>query len=111
MSASRLPYSVRTATGTRIDAEFPLHPDTGSALDVHALVDAVLATLDREIGLRGGATSNGDVLQAVAMALAVRAAMIEAPRPVTDRLARELLDSALSALDEARFEQAPHGNA
>ena len=46
-------------------------------------------------------TANGDILQAVAMALAIRAAMIEAPKEMTDRLAMEVVRTSLTAMDDA----------
>lgn len=102
-----LPYSVTTQTGTRIDFSFPLHQETGSPLQVHQLVDRLLAALDGEIRTLGE-VSNGDVLQALAIATAARAAMIEAPLDSSVRLIEQLLGQALSAA--ARGEkQAPTG--
>ncbi|HSN72759.1 MAG TPA: hypothetical protein VLT59_14685 [Steroidobacteraceae bacterium] len=96
----KLPYRATTASGERIDVAFPLHAETGSAIRVEQMLSAILATLDRDIGA-AGETSNGDVLQAMAMALAIRAAMIHAPKRLTDQLASELVATALAALDGA----------
>jgi len=96
----KLPYRATTASGERIDVEFPLHAETGSAIRVEQMLSALLATLDRDIGA-SGETSNGDVLQAVSMTLAIRAAMIHAPKRLTDQLARDLVTAALAALDDA----------
>ena len=89
-----LPYRMTTQTGETFEFEFVLHPDTGSVLRVNQLLSAVLETLDREIRILGE-TSNGDVLQAVAMALAARARMIHAPAAQTADLAKDLLEEAL----------------
>jgi hypothetical protein len=96
----KLPYRTTTASGEIIEVEFPLHAETGSAIRVEQMLTAMLATIDRDIGA-SGETSNGDVLQAMAMAIAMRAAMIHASADVTDRLARDLLESALDALQSA----------
>lgn len=95
-----LPYRVNTATGDVFDVEFPLHPDTGSAVRVSGLLSALLETVERDIAV-AGATSNGDALQAMAMALAVRARIIHASPEASTRLARSLVDSALGAMSES----------
>ncbi len=107
---ARLPFVARTASGDQYDIEFALHPDTGSAMVVGQLVGAVLDTVGREIAIRDE-VSNGDALQAIAMAMAVRATMIEAPEPVTHDLARRLLDEALASMGEARHRRASAGRA
>lgn len=108
--AAKMPYTARTRSGDVFEIEFPLHRDTGSPVRVNQLLTALLATLDREIGLLGE-TSNGDVLQALGMATAIRAAMVEAPRRTTDRLATDLLAVALRALDDAVHHRAAAGHA
>jgi hypothetical protein len=105
-----LPYVTNTETGTRIDADLPLHPSTVSIIRVNQMLDAVLGLIDREVKL-DRSTANGDVLQALAMALAIRSAMIEAPKHTTDRLSADLLRTALTALDDARTSTPPSGTA
>ena len=63
-----LPYDVTTATGEKSAFEFPLHAETQSAMRVSQLLNAVLGSLDRELRVLGN-TANGDVMQALAMAL------------------------------------------
>ena len=104
-----LPYRVNTATGDVFDVEFPLHPDTGSAVRVSGLLSALLETVERDIAV-AGATSNGDVLQAMAMALAVRARIIHAPPSSSGALARELVDSSLSAMTQSERQSPPTGH-
>lgn len=95
-----LPYRVETATGDTLDITFPLHSETGSPMRVDQMLSAILNTLDQDIKLCGE-TANGDVLQALAMALAVRARMIHAPNDVTAKLAQELLAAATTAASSA----------
>lgn len=95
-----LPYRVETATGDVLDIEFPLHGDTTSPVRVNQMLTAVLEALDQDIKVCGE-TANGDVLQAMAMALAVRARMIHAPASVTRDLAAQLLTTASAAAGES----------
>jgi len=105
-----LPYRARTATGDSYDIEFPLHGDTVDPVRVSQLVSTVLGAIDRDIGIALD-TSNGDVLQAVAMALAIRARMIQAPHATVSQLASDLLSSALDAVANARHEAPRAGHA
>jgi hypothetical protein len=106
----KLPFRAATAAGDVFDFEFPLHRETADPVRVGQLVSAILEAVDRDIGLIGE-TSNGDVLQAVAMALAIRARMIHAPQRTTETLTAELLASALHAAAEARRESPQSGHA
>jgi len=81
-----LPYRVTTATGAVVDIQFPLHAETVSAVTVSQLLDSVLRTLSREIAVLSN-VGNGDVLQALAMALAVRTGIIHAPFELLAELA------------------------
>lgn len=105
-----LPFRVETASGDVLDITFPLHADTGSAMRVDQMLSAILEAIDTDISVCGE-TSNGDVLQALAMALAVRARMIHAPQDVTMQLASDLLALASRAATEAERVQPPSGNA
>ena len=95
-----LPYRATTATGAIIDIRFPLHAETVSAVTVSQLLDSVLRTLSREIGVLHN-VGNGDVLQALAMALAVRTGIIYAPFDFVAGETRALLETALGAVGAA----------
>jgi hypothetical protein len=105
-----LPYRATTASGERFDIAFPLHPKTVSAVRTAQMLSRLLAALDTEARV-DPATSNGDMLQALTMALAIRAAMIPAARGTTDRLAHDLLATALEALEQAHHHVPPAGHA
>jgi hypothetical protein len=96
-----LPFRYISPMGEHFDLDFRLHPDTVSAMRVSQLLERVLETLDQEIGVLGD-TANGDVLQALAMALAVRAGLIHADEALTGRLCSDLLQRALASLSQAR---------
>ena len=96
----KLPYRAETRTGDRFDIEFPLHAQTGDPVRVAQVLSVVLDAIDQDLTLCGE-TSNGDVLQAVAMAMAIRARMIHGAPPTVERLSAELLRTALDAVAEA----------
>ena len=107
--ATHLPYQATTATGERFDISFPLHPNTGSPVRVSQMISAILEVLDHEVKLE--ATSNGDVLQALAMATAIRASMVEAPKRITDQMTAALVGASLRAMKDAKreYRQVGHG--
>lgn len=106
----KLPYRAKTRTGDVFDLEFPLHDETGSPMRVDQMLTAILGTLDRDIGL-AGETSNGDVLQALAMAIAVRSRMIHAPSAVSANMTRALVETALDAAADAQRQSPQSGTA
>ena len=91
-----LPYRATTASGNQFDFEFPLHPETASAVHVTNVLGEVLSAVDREIKLQGQ-IGNGDVLQALCMAVAVRTRMLGGRQETVTQLAQELLATALGA--------------
>lgn len=104
-----IPYAITTDTADKFEFSFPLHPSTSSALRVHQLLEMLIDQLSRDV--REIETANGDVLQALAMAIAVRSRMIGADPAVTARLASELVETALAAAAEAENWQPPAGHA
>ena len=97
----QLPYRVTTTTGAVVDIQFPLHAETVSAVTVSQLLDSVLRTLSREIAVLSN-VGNGDVLQALAMALAVRTGIIHAPFELLAEQSSDLLATALAAMANAQ---------
>ena len=106
----KLPYRAETRMGDRFDIEFPLHQETGDPVRVGQLISSILDAIDKDIAIAGD-TSNGDVLQAVAMALAIRARMIHAPHGATEGLSKQLLNTALEAMEAATHRSAQSGHA
>jgi len=101
VSMDRLPYHFTSASGDTITFEFKLHPETGSATRVFQLLDVLLQTISREVTILGD-TRNGDLLQAMAMAMAVRVELIPGESELTRDLARQVLEQALQSLQNAR---------
>ena len=106
----RLPYRAQTATGDTIDIEFRLHDETESPVKVSQLLTVVLETIDKEMAVTGP-MANGDVLQALAMAVAIRSRMIHAPSEITSDLTKTITAYALDATTNAKISRALHGNA
>jgi hypothetical protein len=86
--------AVQPGTSRRI--EFPLHPQTVSADHVGKLLADLLETITEQIG-NHSRVSDGDVLQALCMTLAIRMNMVDAP-PTT---VRTLVSTLLEQADEA----------
>ncbi|MDJ0892680.1 MAG: hypothetical protein QNK18_15990 [Gammaproteobacteria bacterium] len=93
-------FTALTAGGQAYDIQFPLHPQTRSPEAVSDMLTGLLETLSRQVEERKD-VSDGDVLQALAMTLAVRALMIGANPDSIKGLMDELLDQAHRAAQTA----------
>lgn len=102
-----LSYTAVTQSGRTYEIEFPLHPLTHSSADVGDVVTTLLDALSRETRA-GKGLSDGDLLQALAMTLALRAHMTGALPEHMRTLVRELYDSAHAAVAAAAGMQAGH---
>ena len=105
--ARPLPFTAITDTGDKFDVDFPLHEATEAPMRVHQLLEDILAVVSREA--RRDGMANGDVLQACAMALAIRARVIVADPEVTTNLAKDLTLAALEAVQRADVSSPPSG--
>ena len=93
---NQLIYSIWSDEGQHIKFSFPLHPLTSEPGQVGDILDIVLDALDREVHAMGA--TNGDVIQALAMALACRAAVMEGSIETNTALADDLAQEALAAV-------------
>jgi hypothetical protein len=104
---SQLSYTAITSSGDAYDIHFPLHPETRSAETVSGILTRTLAAVATEVDTQtatGDAVSDGDIIQSLAMALAVRARLVDAPPAVSLRLMHGLVDQAFAAtLDATRY--------
>ena len=91
-----LPYQIVTASGRRLEFQFPLHELTESEANVADVVTKTLAAIDEAIAA-GSGYSDGDIIQALTLALAARVRMVDAIEGPVHQLARELTDQALAA--------------
>ena len=91
----KLPYSVVTDTLKHIDFSFDLSSDTSNPLVVHQLLNEILSSITKETKLRS--VSNGDIIQAISMAMAVRVKMAYGEYSTKERIALSCIEKALSA--------------
>lgn len=103
-----LPFTAHSQ-GRILDIDFPLHALTGDAGNVGAMLEDIMAALTQRIEADGSDVSDGDVLQALTMALAIRMHMVKAPPAAVRQLVAEALEWADDAVEEAG--QRPVGRA
>lgn len=101
-----LKFTAIASSGRAFEMDFPLHPDTRSGEDVSEMMTAVLQAVSDAVQSRGE-VSDGDVLQALAMTMAVRSRVIDVDAAVVQRLSHALLDTAFDAVQDARTYSAP----
>ena len=106
---AHLPYTVHTDTQDTFDIEFPLSEYTEDSVRVHQLLTTVLNSIANDLKIVG-TVSNGDILQALSMALAVRTRMVYAPEQTMRTIVADLTESALAASYAAKRESDPAGH-
>ncbi len=104
-----LPYAVTSDTGDKFEIEFALSPHTEDPVRVHQLLTTIMNALASDLKVLGE-TSNGDILQAVSMALAIRARMVHAPESTMRGIVSDLTSSALQACFDADRNSEPAGH-
>ena len=105
-----LPYQTVTSTGDVFHFEFPLHAETADPVRIEQLVSAMLDTIAKEIDIAGD-ISNGDLLQALTIVLAIRGRMIHAPHEIVRKMSSDFLASALTAVGQSDRQSPPAGHA
>ena len=88
--------------------EFPLHSQTINASHVGELLTDLLDTITKQVGTHSR-ISNGDVLQALCMTLAIRMNMVEAPPYTVRGFVSTLIEQANEAVVSSTVQ--PAGNA
>lgn len=94
-----LPFTALSDGGSAVHMSFRLHDQVIDPDRVGKLASALLETISEEVtGVDVDPMGNGDVLQALALAMAVRARIIDAPpetiRKVVDSLVADAMDAA-----------------
>lgn len=102
-----LTITALTASSQTYDIDFPLHPLTRSSEGVGALVTAALETISQGVAAQRK-LSDGDILQGLAMTLAIRARMAGGSSESMKKLVHELFDEAFDAALAAPLTQAGH---
>ncbi len=96
MPEKTLPFTA-VQPGFAKQINFPLHPETVDGIRVGGMLEALLRALSREI-TANGRVSDGDVLQALCMTLAIRMHMVEAPIGTVQQVVAQLLEHADTAV-------------
>lgn len=87
-------------TGTAREIKFPLHEHTVNVGHVGAILEALLERISEQVQERPP-VSDGDLLQAMCMALAIRMNMVEAPADAVSALVATALEQANEAVKES----------
>ena len=106
---AHLPYTAHTETGETFVIEFPLSEHTEEGVRVHQLLTTVLSSIASDLKILG-TVSNGDILQALSMALAVRSRIVFAPEQTMRTIVTELTETALNACYQAERKSDPAGH-
>ena len=93
----------------KINFLFELSKDTKSPITVHQLLDLILLKITQETKINE--ISNGDIIQALSMALAVRMRMITADKDVLESIVVESVSKALDSAKRAEKKVMSSGNA
>lgn len=101
MMNETLAFTALTSSGQAYDIDFPLHPATRSADGVSDLLTALLDCLSQHLDGRRHNLSDGDVLQALAMTLAIRARMTGPDPDAIEKLVVDLFSKAHAATRNA----------
>ncbi len=94
-----LPFTAVQTGGAR-EINFPLHENDVNVGHVGAMLESLLDSISREIRVRRN-VSDGDVLQAMCMALAIRMHMVEAAPDTVRAMVAATLERADEAVAES----------
>jgi hypothetical protein len=97
-TADTLPFTATTTAGEVLEFQLPLHPHTSSADHLGTLVQAILECVSQVVeGPQD--MSDGDVLQALTLALAVRLRVAGMGSETARRLVEDLANLALDGFE------------
>lgn len=99
MPTEYLPFTAVHTGGAR-EINFLLHEQTVNEGHVGAMLEALLESISEEVQLRGN-VSDGDVLQAMCMALAIRMHLVEAAPDAVRAMVAATLEQADDAVAES----------
>ncbi len=107
-NTTKLPYSITTSTLTKINFLFELSENTKSPISVHQLLDLILSYINKETKITK--LSNGDIIQSLAMALAVRMKMVVADEKLVEKIVIDCVSKAINAAKKAEVNSHISGN-
>ncbi|MDC3024074.1 hypothetical protein OA264_01205 [Alphaproteobacteria bacterium] len=107
-NTTKLPYSVTTSTLTKINFLFELSENTKSPISVYQLLDSILNKINQETKITD--ISNGDIIQSLAMALAVRMKMVNANEQLVEGIIIDCVSRAINSSKKAKIASQITGN-
>ena len=101
---ARLPFTARTNSGRVLDLNLCLHPHTASSEHVGLLIERVLDAVS-EIIEEEEDVGDGDIIQALTLAAAVRLSVADVPAGTSKKLLADLLDLAAASAGTSKAGQ------
>lgn len=94
-AAEILSFTATTSRGQVVEFQLPLHPHTSSREQVGSMLEGLLDAMTTLIDSHDG-VSDGDLLQALALAMAVRMGVAGIGQDIGRTLLTELVEAALA---------------
>ena len=94
-----LPYKAITASRKEINFKFSLDENTNSPLVIHEIISLLLSKISNEINIFK--PSNGDIIQAICMALVIRCRIIDYDIDKIEKMVGKTLKKAFSDAKKA----------
>ena len=104
-----LPYKAITNTKKEIDFNFSLDKNTISPIVINEIISLILSKISQEIDICK--PSNGDIIQAICMALVIRCKMIDYDFEKIEKITFETLKKAFNDAKNAKVTSPSSGNA
>ena len=90
-----LPYKAITASGKEVNFKFSLDENTNSPLVINEIINLLLSKISNEINIYK--PSNGDIIQALCMALVVRCRIIDYDINKIEKISGKIVDGRKSS--------------
>ena len=103
-----LPYKAITASRNEVNFKFSLDENTSSPLVINEIINLLLSKISNEINIYK--PSNGDIIQALCMALVVRCKIIDYDIDKIEQLVNKTIKRAFSDAKKAEVTEPLSGN-
>ena len=103
-----LPYKAITASRKEVNFKFSLDENTNSPLVINEIINLLLSKISNEINIYK--PSNGDIIQALCMALVVRCKIIDYDINKIERIVDKTIKRAFSDAKKAEVLEPLSGN-
>ena len=103
-----LPYKAITASRKEVNFKFSLDENTNSPLVINEIINLLLSKISNEINIYK--PSNGDIIQALCMALVIRCRIIDYDISKIEELVNKTLKKAFLDAEKAKVSEPISGN-